>query len=211
MKHLTYKGLLSLLLILLVVYFYPYLPNFLLDLFRINKPEYVYVAKDLSALSIFLTLFLALIEESIFRLFLTFKGWFPAIWTTVLIFISVITLNTALNSDNIYIFTLGYFCIAFTSLFLISRFKQSSIYRLFYTPSNFRNVISAFTFCIIHITTFRGDFNNFWLVLYLIVLYSPGTVFFTSVRLNYKHGFWIATGFHFLYNILFMILNFIVR
>jgi hypothetical protein len=206
-KQLISKDRNKIIIAFFIIFFYIALLNFFFDLFKINKPEYTYNTRDLSFISILLTLSFAFTEELIFRFFLTLTGWFSAIMSILLVFISIITINPYLDRNNIYYFIICYFSFSLIGLYIISFYKYSRIYKILYTPSIIRNIISIFTFCVVHIANYNYIQFNLNVIIYVLLLYLPYAIFFSHIRINYKYGFWIATGFHFFNNILATILS----
>lgn len=207
----SYFNKYKILLLFFAIYLYGFLPNLVLNAIGITVPEYINKTSDLTVFSILLILFKAFVEEFIFRYLLSLRGWFTALWTFFLIFISTITLNPFLNSDNIYNFIIIYVLSASVLMYALTFLKKSTIYKALFTPSLFKITVSLFTFCIIHVTNYNTSPFSLWFILYILFIYLPFSIYLTFIRLSYKHGFWIATGFHFLYNIFTTVLTLIFR
>lgn len=166
------------------------------------------VFSTINTFSLFIFFIAALWEEFLFRYYLPFKNKFGAIWLVLITHYTVF--KFFLDGSNNTIYMLISLPLSFCALYLISGFDKSAVYNLIFLNTKFKVYLSALFFSVVHLTNYNIKISNFlYPLVYVLILHLPFTLFLSHIRLNYKHGFWIATWFHFANNILATVLSLI--
>jgi hypothetical protein len=181
-----------------------------------NQTQLGDLTNTLGFVSLVIMLFAATYEEFIFRYFTTLKGWIGASWLYIALFLmSFFALKLVYPNSRISIFDISSLWILgiLAIIFSISTFFKNYIfYKQIFLPSRLKNIISVLSFSLIHVINYNFFITNIYILsCYILVLHVPNAIFYSYLHLNYKYGFWIATGFHFTNNVLATILTLLLN
>ena len=153
---------------------------------------------------------LAAFEEFISRFFIKIKSWVSIVWLFLYTYFFIISPFFFVFKINLSVIDISVITISCVSAVILNKFSNYKFNSIISSTST-KIVISVVGFALIHLSNYDVEPAQLIYMIPIILLnHCPFAYFLATIHLNYKHGFWIATGFHFLNNVLVMILNFIV-
>lgn len=157
---------------------------------------------------LFAVLLLAMFEEFTSRYFIKIIGWLSFLWFFLYSYFALILPFLVIFKIDLLLIDLYVLVVGISLTFIINKFKHLLQLTFLFTPSLPKIAISVTGFGLLHINNYAVTPNQLWYMIPIILLtHCPFAYFLTKIHLNYKYGFWIATGFHFLNNVLALIIR----
>lgn len=161
----------------------------------------------LNLISLILFFLASLWEEFLFRYYLSFKNKAGTIWIVLISHYSIFKFFSDGSNASINMILIS-ILISFGFMYIVSKYKESALFKLFFLSTRFKVFISAFLFSISHITSFNLSKTNLVFVAsYMLILHIPSALFLSYVRLKLENGFWKGVWFHYINNILVLVLK----
>lgn len=179
-------------------------PAILPNLVRSSSVDF-YEFMDFGFALIFFVLLAAFAEELFFRFMLTKRGFFHAVWITLMIalfYLVFFVFPVEVKFPPLFIPMFG---VIIAGLLVFSRFKlfTDKYLKYLYNPSKYSSLLSIIVFISLHFSN-SSNWTDYWFVfiVFQLLIHLPKTILYTIVRLDPKFGFKWALGLHFTNNIL---------
>ena len=156
---------------------------------------------------LFVLFVLAVFEEFISRFFIKIKGWISILWLFLYTYFFIISPFFFVFKINLPIINISVMAICCVSALILHKFYSYKLNSTISSTST-KIVVSVLGFALIHLSNYDVKPSQLIYMIPIILLnHCPFAYFLAKIHLNYKHGFWIATGFHFLSNALVIVLS----
>jgi hypothetical protein len=208
-KKLSIKNYFKLSIYHICIIIFTTLCVYLINLLPLSKPTTINQLNiKIEYSSLLLILLFVIIEEFTSRYFIRIRGWIGALWLLWFSYFSLFPFLFNLYSINHKFIDSVFIIISVFVVLILSKFNKTSLYNQLFEQSSTRIILSAVSFSLLHLGNYNIYINQLWyMVIFVLLTHSPFAFFLTHIHLNYKYGFWIATGFHFFNNILATILS----